>query len=443
MKIVFFSTNSYTFDAASLDIRTFPTRKVQWERLAEKYPEHDFVLATMLPGTFLVDSFAPAGAQGRVSVVLLQQGTAECIAAQITGLHPDLAVAASFWVAPYDWLALRDASVAEILRASGIRTVCQDSGTALTCFDKFRTNQMLSRLGFPVPRAVFVHHALFWSERGRESVQVNVYKEYVLQEIRKLRLPLVIKDTVGLSSYGMEVVSSYGEARAFLCSKKNNSDRIVEEYISGLQFGAEIHCSGDCCTVLPPFLFSVNKYGITSPKQSVKIGPVRGEAFRLPELNAMLSRLAKEMHFGAVAQVDLVFSGETWYIIEINPRLSGMTETYAAAQGRSLPELLAENALASGGCPPMSCVCNLKLPILPVERLEELAALPFVHFVQQIHNKAARQERERGYGEVIFGCTRTGGELLAQLDEIARRFPDAMEAVFLQNARGLAALLQD
>ncbi|MBQ2315363.1 MAG: hypothetical protein II187_10755, partial [Treponema sp.] len=68
---------------------------------------------------------------------------------------------------------------------------------------------------------------------------------------------------------------------------------------------------------------------------------------------------------------------------------------------------------------------------------------PFVHFVQQIHNKAARQERERGYGEVIFGGTRTGGELLAQLDEIARRFPDAMEAVFLQNARELAALLQD
>lgn len=445
MRFVLFSTSSCAFDADSLDIRTFPLRKDVWAQLAAQYPDHEFIVATMPPGMFLVDSgAADVPEDAAVSFVILQQGTVDFVASQIVRLNPDIALAVSFWVAPYDWLAVRDAEIARILRAAGIRTVCQDEETALCCFDKFRTHQKLSSLGFPVPRAVFVHHALFWAERGHEGMQVNVYKEYVLQEIRRLRPPLVIKDTVGLSSYGMEVVTSHNEARAFLCSKKNNSDRLVEEYIPGLQFGAEIHRCGDSYVVLPPFLFSVNKYGITSPKQSVKIGPVHGDAFCLPALRDMLLRLAGTMHFGAVAQVDLVLSEGSWFIIEINPRLSGMSETYAAAQGRSLPRLLVENVLqVAPAVPPMGYVCNMKLPLQPPGRLAEIAAQPSVRYVHQILNKAARQERERGYGEVVFGGCTTKSGLLAQLEELAGRFPDATEPLFLQTARDLLSLLPD
>ena len=74
--------------------------------------------------------------------------------------------------------------------------------------------------------------------------------------------------------------------------------------------------------MLPPYEFSVNQYGITSPKQSVKYGPCE-----LPEvLRDMMLKLAEGLGLCGAAQVDLILDDEgAWHIIEVNPRLSGMT----------------------------------------------------------------------------------------------------------------------
>ena len=131
--------------------------------------------------------------------------------------------------------------IAEILQTSGIKTICHPSKTALECFDKNKTHNFLSTNKYKVPNSVYVHHELYWGERNKLEVKNNVYKEYVHHNIKTLKFPVVIKDTVGLSSYGMEVATTYNQVISFLSSKRNNSDRIIEEYIEGLQFGTEIH----------------------------------------------------------------------------------------------------------------------------------------------------------------------------------------------------------
>ena len=83
----------------------------------------------------------------------------------------------------------------------------------------------------------------------------------------------------------MVVASTYNQVISFLSSKRYNSDRIIEEYIEGLQFGTEIHGTNGKYIVHNPYLFSVNKYGITSPKQSVKIGPVCDKKYKIPSGN--------------------------------------------------------------------------------------------------------------------------------------------------------------
>ena len=95
----------------------------------------------------------------------------------------------------------------------------------------------------------------------------------------------------------------------------------------------------------PLYKFTTNKWGITSPKLSVKAGLVKDKKYKLDELETTLLRLAKIFGLKGVTQFDLVFSDEKWFIIEINPRLSGMSECSAISLGKSVQQILLETVL--------------------------------------------------------------------------------------------------
>ncbi len=88
-----------------------------------------------------------------------------------------------------------------------------------------------------------------------------------------MNFPVIVKDTLGAGSIGVEIMNSYEEVESFLNSNRNNSDIMVEELIQGEQCGTEIHGVEGRYSVLPPIAFSVTKEGITDPLSSVKFGP--------------------------------------------------------------------------------------------------------------------------------------------------------------------------
>ena len=490
MNIVFYSTSAAQFDFDAVELTTAPCRSAVWQELAARYREHRFFIVTQAPASFLLDSALLQAARARAPVtvgdatahcltlcdtvhisLLTAETPASAVAAYIATLQPDLALAASFWLAPYDWLGLQDALVADALRAQGIRTLCHAASLSLDCFDKSRTHALLERHGFAMPKAVYVHHELYWCERRHHTLTTNVYKDYVLSELRKLHYPVVIKDTVGLSSYSLEVAVSYKQAVAYLNSGRTKVDRLVEEYIAGDQFGCEIYGSDGRYTVLPPLLFSLNRYGVTSPKQSVKLGGGLELAarFGFAALESRLRALAEQLQPAGVMQVDLVraHADGRWYIIELNPRLSGMSETYAALLGLPLMELLLRTELSlplapaampmapvqsavpspvsRAAAPPLQqpalpCVCNLKLALISEEQRAALAKEPAVAYLQRLYNRAAKQERERGYCELVLRAP-TLTALMAALDDLAARYADCMESAFVAKAHELASRL--
>lgn len=442
MKIVFYSTNACHFDTNTFLETTIPSKKSEWEALAKDFPEHEFFVATQLPGRFLIDTAEGVfeNSPKNVKYVCLIKNSAEEISQEILELQPDLAIAASFWVTPYDWLSIKDSMIAQLLAIQGIKTVANSVELTSKSFDKWQTHVLLENSEFFIPKAVYVHHELFWCERGRKEIKSNVYKELVLSQLENLKYPVIIKDTVGLSSYGAEVVPTFKAAQGYLLSHKNSSDRIVEEYVEGLQFGAEIHGTPGNYTILPPFLFSVNQYGITSPKQSVKLGPIENQKYCTNDLQKMLLNLAEKLKFSGIVQVDLVFSEseKKWYILELNPRLSGMSELYAAAQNVSLCKMLLKIALGenSKNTLKLEKICNIKLKLLSDEQLKEVSKLPFVKQVHQIHNLAAKQKRETGYCEIIlFG--EDFFQIQKNLKILAEKFPDFVENDFLEKASEL------
>ena len=401
MRIVFYSTNSNIFDEVNFKINVLPKNQTAFENLKKAYPQNEFFCLTQKPGIFMPEE---------ASCILPKDAGPEDFVNEIITLKADLAVAMTFWIEPYDWLPVSDALVAEKLRSAGVRTICHSVQTGLSCFDKWRTHNELARMGFDVAAAVFCDHDLYFCAGSNKEVLRNVYKESVLAQIRGLRLPVIIKDTTGLSSYGMTVAHTYGEVAGYLNSKRNNSNRLIEEFINGRQFGLEIYGVPGAYTVLPPFEFSVNQYGITSPKQSVKYGPCE-----LPEaLRELMLKLADGLGLCGTAQVDLILDDDgKWHIIEINPRLSGMTYTHAAACGLSVFEMMYKTVIApeSTGKEPVEISANLKkhvlslkLPLMSEKQMEEILLLEGVKLINQTNDLAAKQEREKGFCECIIAA---------------------------------------
>ncbi len=454
MKILFYSTNSNIYDE-HLRIEFLPSLKKQWQKTCGIFSHDSFLTATQRPGMFLIDentAFDNPGEDEKISpektpsFYEIKSDDEKEIADFIASLKPDIVIASSFYVTPFDWLPIKDAIVAEHLRKCGVKTICHPLETCVTCFDKWRTHQSLKKSDLNIAKEVYVHHELFINAGNRREIKSNIYKKSVIQQIEKLHFPVVVKDTVGLSSYGMDVLGTVTEVRDWLKSKKFTSDRIVEEYISGVQAGLEIYAKKNPdgkreVTVLPPFAFSVNKYGITSPKQSVKAGPLTNEKYNLDELKKMMVVLSEELDLDGFAQVDLVFDGEKWFVIEINPRLSGMTSTYAASLGMTLSELMV-NAVAKDKIPEekIKNALNIKFPLMKKDEREKILSLPFVAFVNQTENTAAKQEREKGYCEVILTGENVA-ELKENIQKLGSSFPEKIEKTFFDNARNLLEIL--
>ena len=399
MRIVFYSTNSNAFDEESFKISVMPANAVAFKDFCAAHPEHEFFCLSQKPGIFLPENNTDEPGNPGIHYLPLDTDI-ESFTAAILELKPELAIAMSFWIEPYDWLPVSDALVAEKLRENGVQTICHLVQTSLICFDKWRTHNELARLGFDVAPAVFCDHDLYFCAGSNKEVIRNVYKESVLAQIQGLKLPVIIKDTTGLSSYGMTVAHTYGEIAGYLNSKRNNSNRLIEEFISGRQFGLEIYGIPGAYTVLPPFEFSVNQYGITSPKQSVKYGPCELPA----SLRNMMFKLAEGLGLCGAAQVDLILDDEgAWHIIEVNPRLSGMTYTYAAACGLSVFEMMYRTCVVKEPLPqPAACVMSLKLPLMTESQMKEILQLHGVSLLNQTNDLAAKQEREKGFCECII-----------------------------------------
>ncbi len=446
MKIVIYSSNSNLYKVEDFYIEQYAKCKDNFLNCIKKYTSLEIVLVTELPGMFLLDFYPDEKVEKakEIQYLILEKSSAEEMAQKIIDLQPDIVIQATFWAESFDWLTLNDSVIGEILKSNGIKTISHSLLSSMICFNKKRMRDFLFENHFNAAKSVYVHHELFRIERSHTEIQKNPYQTAVFNEIKKLNFPVIIKDTFGLSSYGMDVVSTFASAKNILMSKKNSGDRLVEEYIDGIQFGTEIHGKSGQYTVFPPFMFSVNQYGITSPKQSVKIGPVTDERFCLNDLYSMLIKLAEKLELNGIAQVDLVFNKGKWYVLEVNPRLSGMTELIAKSFESSTQGVLVSLALnKKPDTSRMRKVLDIKFPIITSEVQKKLYNTENVLFVRQVHNKKARQHREEGFCEVILGKTDTFLELKTALKNLYNEFSNIFEEDFYKKACKMLDFLQD
>ena len=451
MKIILYNSNSTKYDAELFHYEFYPSCKNKLESFIASYTsssssassttssscgENEIIIISQLPALFLLDLDKQGNIDRLPNVkykILNQNISSRDFAEEIIKEKADLAISFSAFYKPFDWQGIKDALIAKYLRQKNIKVITNSITCQNICFDKKLTGGFLASNNFTSPESLYVNHELFFAHKSKQDLVENVYAEDILEKVENLTFPIIIKDSCGLSSYGAEVLTTYKSAKAYLLSKKNNGDKIIQELIKGQHFGLEIYGSRGNYYISSPFMLSLNQYMITSPKQSIKAGPFNSEAYKIKELKSEIERLAELLEIDGIAQVDLVFDGSKWFIIEINPRLSGMTNLICSSCNKTYFDLII-NAQVKDYYKNIreEKVFSIKLPLLDEKTKKELAALPFIKEINQTKNDGAKQKREEGYCDVII-CE--GGKSLKEnLDYLKTSFKALIDENFYEKA---------
>lgn len=107
MTVVFFSTNTNIYDGR-MHFFNKPSARDFLSELMAAFPGTQFYVVTQRPGMFLtdIDQNGNIIECPGIKYIVADNEDARTFAQRIVSLNPDTAVAASFWVTPFDWLGL-------------------------------------------------------------------------------------------------------------------------------------------------------------------------------------------------------------------------------------------------------------------------------------------------------------------------------------------------
>lgn len=442
-KVVLYSSNSKHRDKSS-NCTVFPKWAVQWDEMALRHPDLDITLVVQLNGRYFLDINEGELASRPEKIhleILPMEARLEEFADTVTKLKPDIAVAMPGPVSGYDWNGIRDAAIAEELRRRGIETICYSADTALDCFDKWRTHQVLAKNGFRIPDALYLHYEMFTTQKLSAVSTGNVYQEYILYEISKLPMPIVIKSTTGSSSMGIHIAKDFEDAKNYLLSGELVEDVIIEEFLEGEEYGAEVHGSKGNYVVSPPYrIFNTVKGELNDPlgATTLKYGPILDEKLKVEEVRAELKRMAELMEFSGIMEVDLVLVKGEWYILEINNRWSGLTTLITASQNR-LPydvyvEQVEPGTVDLNDPKNLSFACQFKMPKIDMETLTRIAAEPSMCSVIQYEVRLPGKE-PYFFNDAVTGGYKTLPALLDGFEALQQKYPEQIPADLVKALR--------
>ena len=163
--------------------------------------------------------------------------------------------------------------------------------------------------------------------------------ENITRILKELRLPLFIKPNNGGSSIGMSKVKEPNELQEALDKAfAEDSQVLVEEFVSGREFSIGVYRSRGITTVLPAteiisskeFFDFEAKY---SPGVCEEITPGRMTTEEVARVNRIIEKVYQKLNCKGAVRIDYFLESETgkFYFIEINT-VPGQTETSLISQ---------------------------------------------------------------------------------------------------------------
>lgn len=208
-----------------------------------------------------------------------------------------------------------------IFAAKGLSSIISPPKTIECCLDKYKTyNAFLGKV--PVPRT-------FIKLMGADNVVFpNVDEEspiFAAEGFGKI----IVKPSRGRGSSGIHVFASFSDFLGCSPYLFRDGEFVVQDYIGGEEYTVDVLVGLNC-----------KPYCIAPRKRLCTYGGVSqvGETVDSPRIVETVCNVCKVLKFYGPVNMQFIDTGETIYLIEINPRLSGgIGITYA--NGANFPDL--------------------------------------------------------------------------------------------------------
>ncbi|MEV7612183.1 ATP-grasp domain-containing protein [Streptomyces sp. NPDC089799] len=236
--------------------------------------------------------------------------------------------------------ALRDAAAKAFLEAEGIPTVMTPLASTLRLVDKWETKQLCRQAGLDVPDGFRADSDLL---AGR-GLQAPGYLDALRVQAERTGYPLMSKPVWDSASTGIHTLRSRADLDAHLASPPEVST-VLEEVVEGDLCSVDIVGRPGSYQVLP--LCWTGRAGAEPVFTFADLrwcGPREEADTAFAEVARTLVMLCGDLGVCGSVNVDMVYTGGRFVVLEVNPRIGGATSLSCAASGTNTFTSLARMA---------------------------------------------------------------------------------------------------
>ncbi|MER6253291.1 ATP-grasp domain-containing protein [Streptomyces sp. NPDC001584] len=237
--------------------------------------------------------------------------------------------------------ALRDAAAKAFLDAVGIPTVMTPLAATMLLVDKWETKRLCERAGLPVPDGFRVDSDLL---AGR-GLAVPGYRDALRVQAERIGYPLMSKPVWDSTSMGIRTLRSPADLDAYLAPGTPVSgavsgpepgvvSAVVEQVVEGDLCSVDIVGRPGAYQVLP--LCWTGRAGAEPVFTFADLrwcGPREEADAAFAEVARTLVEFCGGLGVHGSVNVDMIYTGGRFVILEINPRIGGATTLSCAASG--------------------------------------------------------------------------------------------------------------
>lgn len=267
----------------------------------------------------------------------------------------------------------RDALLRDLCeRSGGPVVVASPPSSVELAFDKWLTKQVLADAGFQV----------IPGRLAGSTAEARAAAE-------ELGYPLVVKPRRDFTGKGFRIFREPAELEAYL-AKYRVRDLMFEPFIPGSELSLElVRWRGRCVAQPVVYKGETRLNAMEHPVYRPRLSPWRGGTGHEAEVVSAGRAMAAVLGLEGACEMEFVVSGGRPYLMEVNPRLSGVTRLCNAGGGANTFRLLAR--LAMGGeldeAVQHRSEVAVSLPIVvPTQdpRVQRLNAHPAVRYIKTI-----------------------------------------------------------
>lgn len=251
---------------------------------------------------------------------------AEELARKIIQWGADVAISISL----PDNNAHRDSYLKELLETKfNIPVIMHPVKTTTLLSNKWETNQWLKKHGYQVPKSVLVYGDLL----SKRTVKYVSYIDFVISQVKDLKGPYYLKPLWDSMSTGVRKFSDISEIKNYIYETSIDYDFVIEEQINGGLYGMEVVGNNGNFFCQPLVKKCTDSTDSLVPFDHVRFGPfpINNKEKLLLETNFI--EICKKLEICGSVEFEFIGNDTGFHIIEINPRVSGMTNLSSAISG--------------------------------------------------------------------------------------------------------------